>query len=268
MAYRLATIKINGETQLILAEKHCSALCPCEKGNATPASITLANLEVNCALHRIPSLIRGSLEPQINTHWEMYSKADFEEHCKTQRTFHLGKMAESIRHLANPCNSFSRSILMHKIWNEQAAKVYSEYITANAINGSELLDGKATVREPKIKSLSDALYKGFTFEHLASMVSALVPNLETLRTLPKEKQGGRGPNSEWKSAFPAIVAALMNRGYLTRDISDKALERLFSKDFGVDITDRTYAKARAYDEQTFTNDYFEKAVKWLEAEGL
>ena len=102
-------------------------------------------------------------------------------------------------------------------------------------------------RESNAKSISDALQNGFTVEHLVSLLNELVPDLEQLRQLPKEKQQGRGPNGQWKSAFPAVAAALMKRGYMTRDISDKALTRLFNAQFGVAISDGTMRKTRAYE---------------------
>lgn len=268
MEHRLAFLKIDGQTQLVTVEKHCGPLCPCEKGNATPASLTLANLAPECSLQRIPGLIRGSLKPQIDTHWELYSSTEFEEHCKTQRNFHLSKMAESVRHLADPCNRFLRSKLIHKIWNEQAAKVYSEYLAANSITGNGLLKPNAMPREPKVKRISDALQNGFTVEHLAALINELVPDLESLRQLPKVKQQGRGPNGEWKSAFPAVAAALMKRGYMTRDISGKDLTRLFNAQFKVIISDGLMRKTRAHEEQTFTNSYFGDALAWLKAEML
>ena len=266
MAIRGAKLNINGQTQLVIVEKRCGPLCPCEKGNATPAAMTLAKLEPECDLQRIPGLVHGMLRPQVERDWALFSNSEFETHCKEQRKFHLDKANESIRYLANPFNTFSRSKLIHKIWNEQAARFYSECLAANAITGNGLLKANATPRESNAKSISDALQNGFRVEHLAALINKLVPNLEKLRQLPKEKQQGRGINGEWKSAFPAVAAALMKRGYMTRDISDKALTRLFNAQFGVAISDGTMRKTRAHEWQTFTNNYFEQALAWLEAE--
>lgn len=268
MAYRGATLTINGQTQLVIVEKRCGPLCPCEKGNATPASIKLANLEPECSLQQIPGLIRGSLKPQIDTHWELYSSTEFEEHCKEKRNLHLSHMAESVRYLANPHNKFLRSKLIHKIWNEQAAKVYSEYLAANAITSGGLLEADKMPRPFNAKSISDVLQNGFSVEQLASLIKTLVPNLEKLRLLPKAKQQGRGPNGEWKSAFPAVAAALIKLGYMRRDVSDKELTRLFNAQFEVNFSDGTMRKTRAHEEQTFTNGYFENALAWLKAEML
>ena len=99
MAYRGAMLNINGQTQLVIVEKRCGPLCPCEKGNGAPAALTLANLEPECDLQRIPGLVDGMLRPQVKRDWELFSNSEFETHCKEQRRFHLDKANESIRYL-------------------------------------------------------------------------------------------------------------------------------------------------------------------------
>jgi hypothetical protein len=270
MEKRVAIVEVDGQKVLGVVEKHCSPSCPCEKprekGIANPAMLTLAHLDPQCSLQRIRSQIEGLLIPQIHNRLSSLDSVDFEAYCKEQRQIHFAKADECIRFLANPGKKFLRSMLTTKLWNEQAVKVYSQALAANAIDGNIMALPSATACEPKLKNLLDILRGGFTVERLTALITYLVPDLDKLRSLPKEKQQGRGRNGEWKSAFPAVAAALEARGYLLDTVSDRVLASLFYKQFNVSISDKTFSKRRLLDEKLSDEDYLARANSWLDKE--
>lgn len=151
MEHRFASLKINGEIVTGLFEKHCGLSCPCAKGGTSPATLVLTNFAPECSLQRIPSLVEGLLIPQIRNRIATLSTVDFEAYCKKEREMHFTEADKSIRVLANPCNTFEHKTLIHKLWNEQAVKVYSQALAANAVDGNAI--ALADARTETIKTM-------------------------------------------------------------------------------------------------------------------
>jgi hypothetical protein len=266
MEHRVRIIEIDGQKVLGTVEKHCGPMCPCEKprekGITNLATLRLAHFDPQCHLQRIPGLIEGLLLPQIHNRLDVGSDIDFEAYCKAQQQIHLTKVDEHIRFLANPGNRFSHEMLVNKLWNEQAVIVYSQALAANAIDGNAMVLPSVTAREPQLKNLSDTLRGAFTIEQLEELVNNLIPNLEAARS--NDKQGQAGQSVKWKSAFPAIALALMQRGYMAKDVSCNSLAHLFCKHFKVSITGRTFQNRMQPDQTGTGRDYFTQAMTWLD----